>query len=155
MVGIYFWHSSHENAEEQHRYFYNLSFTDWLPGGRRTFPVMRLARYSVADGKQSANHKFMVPLEKGEPPPAERPPTGSWIKLAIEVTPERIIAYEGKRKIGEIAARQLSDNADVWLKQYGHVPGVLPGIVPQGALGLYINRGAARFRSVRIEPLPE
>ena len=80
-----------------------------------------------------------------------------WRELAVEVTPEVIrVFWEGER-IGQVTRASLTASADYLLKTPRNLDRqqVRPAFAPRDALGLYVDRGVALFRSVAIEPLSE
>jgi hypothetical protein len=87
---------------------------------------------------------------------------GPWHDLEVIVTPESLQAFWDGRSVGNLTASKIVDRADPALKDLRQlrpddplVQKIPTEYQPRGALGLYVERGSARFRSFRITPLPE
>jgi hypothetical protein len=89
---------------------------------------------------------------------------GHWRKLTVEITPEEVRAFWAERAgaswvdhpAGTLSRAQLRQGArSLATNRLDSMPDVNPGFGPRDALGLYVYRGAASFRSVVVEPFGE
>jgi hypothetical protein len=87
------------------------------------------------------------------------PPPDGWHKLAVEVAPDRFVAYFDGGRVGEFPFWQgelLQNHHDWWTKALGVSPPPPPAACALlGALGLYVEKDSADFRNVAVEPLAE
>jgi hypothetical protein len=71
----------------------------------------------------------------------------------VEVTPEKVRAFWEGEAIGEISGEQLRKVSRDILTEPRDPIDPPAGDAPGVALGLYVHRSTAAFRSVVIEPL--
>ena len=84
------------------------------------------------------------------------PPNGpaqTWRQLAVEVTPEKVWVFWEGEAIGCISGEQLRKVSREVLTNPRDPIDPPAGDAPGVALGLYVHRSTAAFRSVVIEPL--
>ena len=163
VVGIYFAYSQCVTAKGVEHCFWVLDFND-MQGfnrfrdaqGRELQEVaLRCKRYrpwgeapvcklSITPGPQ---WKHFTPAV---PPPG---PAQTWRQLAVEVTPEKVRALWEGEAIGEISGEQLRKVSRDILTEPRDPIDPPAGDAPGVALGLYVHRSTAAFRSVVIEPL--
>jgi serine/threonine protein kinase len=91
---------------------------------------------------------------------AAGPQGGPWRELTVEVTPDEVRAYWGRDRqpAGRLAVRDvLADMAQALrvAPEAFRARAVRPAFKPRGGLGLLVERGAASFRNVVIEPLDQ
>jgi serine/threonine-protein kinase len=176
-VGIYFAREQHPGAASTLHSFCQLTFNDV----RDVLQLHRLAERLT--GKplppSPGNQVFFLPRfcaegKKGLWDPRLSGPNttirffkaaglggGPWRKLRVEVTPAKVRAWWGKRKnAGEWEVPQLVRAIGRELQERQKQPreraflrGTKPGFSCRGALGLYVLRGSASFRNVKVEPL--
>jgi hypothetical protein len=87
---------------------------------------------------------------------------GRWRDLRLTVTPNSVEGFWGDQRVGAISAERI---ADTYRGDYGQMIAFRPASAaylnhtpadhrPRGGLGLYLWRGSASFRNVRITPIP-
>jgi serine/threonine-protein kinase len=87
---------------------------------------------------------------------------GPWHELEVIVTPQNLRATWDGQLVGELPVARIVDRMDKALTERRrlHPNDPLVGRVssdfrPRGSLGLYVYRGSAHFRSVRLEPVAD
>jgi hypothetical protein len=168
-VGIYFAHANLVGTKGAADSFLALSFTD----GPQSLNVVKDAKGQVfrratleyrfirepgvglgfngralitSPGKAAV--KFYEPPGPGE---TSRP----WRSLAVEVTPEEVRVFWENQLIAVMPRPDLEACANESLRNTAEAKELTFRFNPRGALGLYLLSGAAFFRNVVIEPLPE
>jgi hypothetical protein len=160
-VGIYFAYNSFVTAKGGEHRFWQLTFNDQqgafpLVQGREPEHevVLRCQRYRPWEKLPGCKIRIMPGPRQGFAPAVPfNGPAQTWRKLAVEVTPEKVRAFWEGKAIGEVSGEQLrkvsrevlTDPLDPIAPPAGDAPGV--------ALGLYVHRSTAAFRSVVIEPM--
>jgi hypothetical protein len=151
VVGIYFAYHKNANPQGVEHSYAELIFNDDRVVKPR-WVQLRLHRHREKGvlptfdypGTTGISKKLQVNHERGKL---------SWRSIKVIVTPDKILcSWENKpfrwglKNADRIKrARQIfEDNPNVDPKQ---------AFSPQGALGLYVQRGGAAFRNVRIEPV--
>jgi serine/threonine-protein kinase len=162
-VGIYFAYSQYVTAKGVEHRFWVLDFNDMQEGsmlrdaqGRVLREVaLRCRRYrpwgevpvcklSITPGPQWKHFAAAAPPDG---------PTQTWRQLAVEVTPEKVRAFWEGEAIGEVSGEQLRKVSREILTEPLDPIDPPAGDAPGVALGLYVHRSTATFRSVVIEPL--
>jgi serine/threonine-protein kinase len=87
--------------------------------------------------------------------PAGRPAQEPWRTLEVVVTPEKILATWEQRPLKVVSRAELDAKVRFALKDSPIRPKEDPAFQPDEALGLFVFRGTAWFRSCTIEPLPD
>jgi hypothetical protein len=83
----------------------------------------------------------------------------SWRVVEVTVRPDRVDASWDGRPMSltaEAIHRNLAEHSRLMKPRFPNDPFVQqfqPAFAPRGGLGLYIQRGTASFRRVRVEPL--
>jgi hypothetical protein len=177
-VGIYFCHCQWPTTDGAEAHcFVQLTFNDIkdavalhgrlppmnpMPPAPQGNPVSLLARlYALRQGEVVGDDRIA-----GLVPELFRPAGfggGPWRSLAVEVTPSKCSAYwEANQSLGAAQLLDLVSRAEDAARERGLGRGndlplqqAQPGFPWHGALGLYVQRSSASFRSVVIEPLPE
>jgi hypothetical protein len=87
---------------------------------------------------------------------------GPWHDLEVIVTPEGLQASWDGRRLKDLSANKIVDRVGSSLNDLRQlrpddplIQGIPAEFQPPGALGLYVLRGSARFRSFRMTPLTE
>jgi hypothetical protein len=164
VVGIYFAYSQYVTAKGVEHRFWVLDFNDIQGVSRRRDAqgrelqevALRCRRYrpwgempvcklSITPGPHQWKH--FAPAA----PPDD--PTQTWRRLAVEVTPEKVRAFWEGEAIGEVSSEQLRKVSREILTEPLDPIDPPAGDAPGVALGLYVHRSTATFRSVVIEPL--
>jgi serine/threonine-protein kinase len=160
-VGIYFAYNSFVTAKGVEHRFWQLTFNDQ----QGTFPlvqgqepehevVLRCQRYRPGGERPGCKLRIMPGPRKAFAPAVPLDgPARTWRQLAVEVTPEEVRVFWEGVAIGEISGEQLKEKSrDILTNPLDPIDppaGGAPGV----ALGLYVHRSTAAFRSVVIEPL--
>jgi hypothetical protein len=160
-VGIYFAYRPFVTAKGGEHRFWQLTFNDQqgvFPPVQGREPeheaVLRCQRYRPWGKVPGCKLRIMPGPRKGFAPAVPlNGPAQTWRKVAVEVTADKVRAFWEGKAIGEVSAKQLrkvsrevlTDPLDPIDPPSGDAPGV--------ALGLYVHRSTAAFRSVVIEPL--
>jgi serine/threonine-protein kinase len=160
-VGIYFAYNSLVTAKGVEHRFWQLTFNDQqgafppVPGQGSEYEVaLRCQRYRPAGEDPGAKIRIMPGPQKSFAPAV--PPNGpaqTWRQLAVEVTPEKVWVFWEGEAIGCISGEQLRKVSREVLTNPRDPIDPPAGDAPGVALGLYVHRSTAAFRSVVIEPL--
>jgi serine/threonine-protein kinase len=160
-VGIYLAYNSFVTAKGVEHRFWQLTFNDQqgafaLVQGREPEHevVLRCHRYRPAREDPGAKIRVMPGPRKAFAPAV--PAIGlakTWRQIALEVTPEKVRAFWEGEAIGEISSEQLKMVSREILADPRDPIDAPAGDAPGLALGLYVHRSTAAFRSVVIEPL--
>jgi serine/threonine-protein kinase len=161
-VGIYFGYSKQAAAQGPVDCFAVLSFNDLVAKGagaiNRLELKARVWRRLASMG--SVNHSVGLGLShRFAPAPAGARAGPTWRRLAVEVTPGDLRVFWEGDAVGQVPRSAIRKMMTSFRQQ---PPGQALGLdvnevafAPREALGLFVYRGSASFRSVRIEPLGE
>jgi serine/threonine-protein kinase len=149
-VGIYFAHSRRTTAQGVEHCYCQLIFNDQKAAPPK-WAKLQLHRYRergplpVFDYPGTTGISWKIPARR----PADPLP---WRTLEVKVTPEKIQARWENEPFKEIARPFIVKRATVVLKED---PDLDPRreFLPQGGLGLYVDRGGASYRRVVIQPI--
>jgi serine/threonine-protein kinase len=161
-VGLYFGFTTDPTPDGVAHYWCQLSFADrggaqmpFLKDGPRGEPQGKVGLIRMRQLEPGSDLKVMHIRDGYAHFPAFRNAAGTpWRRLAVEVTPERVQAlWEGKPIFAGRGYPTLE------LSQLPNLP-INKGdpvahfkFAPRGSLGLFVNRGMASFRNVKVEPL--
>ena len=175
-VGFYFAGTTHRETSVPVLSFLCLNYNDlhgavdgWNrlpPHARKLVPkpkgnrVRLTARY-YADSEEKKPLRlattFVAPELFGPAGHATRP--GEWRTVRVEISPSRIRAFWDDRFVGEVIPSHVEKRTRESLRAIHKrepdnlgLEGLVPGLDPQGGLGLYLYESYASFRHVRVEP---
>jgi serine/threonine-protein kinase len=150
-VGIYFGHGRRVTSQGAEHCFCQLAFAD-----------LGLQARHVALTLRSCREQGPLPpsrAEAGTPASMDLPPPGPddpmpWRRLTVKFSPQGVEALLGDHAIGRLSRSQLTRDGK---RALADDPELDPAseFAAEGGLGLYVNRGAAEFRRVVVEPFKE
>ncbi len=176
-VGVYFSHRAHPGPGTDLHVFVQLCYNDidderdiWKKGPPkfRNAAILKgnhvkIEQWIYGRGKRqdgNLGHSCLAALGAIFQPAGAA--GGDWRDLEVVVTPESIRGYRDGQLVGEVSVRQINQQFRTSVAMLcrglpGHPPyqSIPAQFEPRGALGLYVLRGSAYFRSVVIEPLPD
>jgi serine/threonine-protein kinase len=162
-VGICFAHSRHPTPRGLQQAFCTLMFNDYEafsndPVTGKKSSRLRLTVQRAAETGPGGIHlevlKYFVPA--AEETPTQLP----WRRLAVEVRPEGLELFWEAERVAHFTHEQLLEMFDsvrgVWIqgKKVFEFNDLRPAFGPRDSLGLFVHRGGASYRRVRVEPLP-
>jgi serine/threonine-protein kinase len=148
-VGLYVGRTGGVDREEG-ACFCALDFADH--GTPPTWLWLRRCRFREERADRGSLNLQRQVLSQGRPPPA--PPPGSFRKLTLSVSPERIEATWGPDEGGQVQVTVLNRLSRTPLTlDPDRKQGYPLSFDPQGGLGLYVEGGVALFRNVSIQLL--
>jgi serine/threonine-protein kinase len=166
-VGIYFAHEKLVGREGPANSFLTLSFTD----GSNSLNTVKDAKGQVfcranleyryyREAKIDRNYHALI-TRPGKAavnfyaPSAPNELTKPWRSLAVEVSPDEVCVSWENQPFAVMSRADLEGCANELLRNGDETKNLTFQFDPRGSLGLYIVSGAAYFRNVVIEPLPE
>lgn len=145
-AGVYFAHQEAGSGTDREHLFCAFTFNQTA---HRNRALLAVHRYRESEGEEPGyaynRESFTFGLPEVPPLPVAR-------KIAIEVTPEKVVAFwEGKR-IGEVAWTSLQAQARALAAREptGKAAGELD---PGGGAGLSVTSGIAAFLKLSVEPI--
>ncbi len=154
-IGFFFACTPHEVKGAEQHCFCELSYSDHPLDDKGTLlPLgLSLCRLGTSDPArvphirgQIGGSSLVLPLP---PPGLGRPP---WRRLEIELHPDKLIVLQDGRKVSEVSRASLLQRVQAQMSLTGD-PNDRPAYSPRASLGLYLCRGTATVRNVRLEPL--
>jgi serine/threonine-protein kinase len=146
-AGFYFLYTNYHTAKGRLvHYFCAVSFNE--PRGVAQFTIQR-----CVETRPDPNRVRIARLERLFPPSLR-----AWRRLAVEVGPEAIaVCWQGEL-VGRLSFAQLLKSAGALRYTPIDPTDKMADLNPfvrhkKGGLGLYLNKGRASFRGVRVEPL--
>jgi serine/threonine-protein kinase len=168
-VGIFFAHAKLVGPKGAADSFLALSFTD----GPHSLNVVKDAkgkvfrratldyRYYRETGVDPGYNGHALITSPGKPavkfyaPPGPGETHKAWRSLAVDVTPGEVRVFWENQPFAIMSRADLEGCANELLRNAAETKDLTFRFNPRGALGLYLLSGAAFFRNVVIEPLPE
>lgn len=165
-AGLYLGYESQNRSDGTTHYFYRYSYSDHLLLGKQRFVpavatplIFRFVRYpeEVEGTRGMDSYKFFGAMKRLQPEPPFDLKKIPWRELALTVSHKQIQLYEGDdpKPFRELESSRFRGRAQQWLERLKPAPKKPLQLNLQGPFGLFVLRGSALFRSVRIEPLKE
>ncbi len=150
--GFYLMHQ--QEATRDRTYHCSVSLTLYRTLQGAGIGQLNINPLEVTEGPYGTNSMRLGPDIRFVPD-AER-----WCRLAIEVSPEEIVAFFDNQRMGRIPRVQLYQSFEAWKKtnleawKKPVLPvSLFPTLKTRGAIGLYCSRGQASFRNVVLRPI--
>ena len=154
-VGFYFGHVSYQTPRGACHFFYELSFSDRLPGGLRQHLSLHLRQWGEGEPVRTRGPRFSFLFADTKPLPRLSSDKADWREVSVELSPEGIRVWENGQPIGEMSRERLAQQASVWLRRFSPGGVNYPVWPIQEGFGLYVQGGTGLFQSVKVTPLME
>ncbi|HEV3204947.1 MAG TPA: serine/threonine-protein kinase, partial [Gemmataceae bacterium] len=150
-AGIFFGHARYKTTQDRWLHFFaglniddRILTGDVLPLNSRCPVILSLHLYDP---------NATEPMTRFEMSREFFPTTGDWRKVTVDITPEKIRSSFASKKLEEIPILELQKNLGSLARKIQNPIARNENVSLQESLGLYIYRGTASFRLVKIEPL--
>ena len=157
-VGFFVGYQQREADGARNHYLCRYAFTDRdpLPVTRSIKPDtcvvnLKVRRFRETLGKPRTTHRPEYKLlEQTFPAGGSNPP---WRRIALEISPDGMIAFWEDQLIGSIPWSELQQSAEHLSRSKPVDPDGGPALQSRAPLGVLIERGTASFRNVVVRPI--
>ncbi|MCI0638130.1 MAG: serine/threonine protein kinase [Gemmataceae bacterium] len=152
-TGIYFAHSLQPRLQYKFHAFLAFHFADWGQLVSDGNCKARLEQYLLHQAETELPVQQTDLRFKKSYPAAESLGKQMWRTLAVDVDTTEIRVFFDSDWVGSCARTRLQEVERVF-GRWGPMIGIPPRFPVHGGLGLFMKKGEASFRNVKLDPLP-